>query len=639
MIDGYYLSTYLHIDPLAYIYEVSLRHDQAIALWHKEGDHIKLVRYWELERKTGIKKHSISFYSREHCLSVIENLLNEVDLELEDIEDIWGTPGIEKSEDSSSYSVDMECPLHSLCHLFSGIMVNSNTFYEQQIVAFALDGGPDNVTDRYAREKNFYWGVYCNKGVLNYFPVPSPGAFWSFMRIRFKMEEGSLMALGEATKAQLPEENRYLKQAPKVFKGNDFNLAFHWIEQIIEETNNIQRDKIIEYDEHFSETENRISMAVKIVQKASFEILENVMIKIIKDFGIEPSQIILSMTGGFALNCPSNSFLMRRFGFKCFETCPCVNDSGIALGLGLYEFYSRMKYFNFSLENAYYGSCEQKGRLFSINSEWIQYIESTECFSPHQFADDILKEPLIWFYGNAEIGPRALGARSILGNPSDEKTNFALNQIKQRQWWRPVAPIILQEEKEKWFKETFDSPYMLCTSYVIPEKKGYLPSALHLDDSARIQTLKRENNPLLYDGIKAFYKRTGVPVICNTSLNDRGEPIVDCYDECLNFALRKGINIVYIDGIRVKLQHHNQYKESLPFKREFGAFELSEKQKEEVMKKYNPFELSAEEVDLYLNIPELSDFDITNRVELSRLRRILCQWKRLDSTIWSALLL
>ena len=475
-----------------------------------------MVRYWELERKTGLKKHSKSFFSVEQCYHMINILLEEVNLTLDDICEIWGTPGLEKNGRITHYNEENACPYHTLAHLYSGMLVNSRLHNKEKILAFGLDGGPDNLVDRHAREKKFYWGCYSDRGKKEFFPVSSPGAYWSFLRIRYKMEEGSLMALGSATGAYINDMEKYVMSAPDVTDAAEFTVAYNWIEQVSDNVERITRSEIIDYDERFSERENRLSIIVKIIQESSKNKLRNIVKKTIERYGINPADTILTMTGGFALNCPTNSYLMNLFGFKEFSTCPCVSDSGIALGIGLYELQEELGDYEFDLNNAFHGSEDTFVANVKIEA-WGKYIRNIDEFKKDIFVEDLISGPIIWFDGQAEIGPRALGARSILGNPMSLKTKEELNEIKQRQWWRPVAPIIITGEEDNWFNNSFYSPYMLCTSSVRDEKKESVPAILHLDDSARIQSFSSNMNPVLYNGLCSFNNKTGVPIICNTS--------------------------------------------------------------------------------------------------------------------------
>ena len=147
-----------------------------------------------------------------------------------------------------------------------------------------------------------------------------------------------------------------------------------------------------------------------------------------------------------------------------------------------------------------------------------------------------------WFQGRMEFGPRALGARSILASPIHAEMQARLNEIKDREDFRPVAPVVLEEEAADWFVGAGVSPFMLFVYDVRPEKADRIPAVRHTDGTARIQTVNRAQNPLYYDLIKAFHDRTGVPVLVNTSFNTRGEPIVctprDAVESLLDLAAR-----------------------------------------------------------------------------------------------------
>jgi len=152
-----------------------------------------------------------------------------------------------------------------------------------------------------------------------------------------------------------------------------------------------------------------------------------------------------------------------------------------------------------------------------------------------------------WFQGGSEFGPRALGHRSFLANPTDPKMKDILNRrVKHREWFRPFAPIVLKERCSEWFDISVDSPYML---YTCPVKQPWLiPSVTHVDGTARVQTLDIETNEKLYDLIKRFEVFTGVPVILNTSLNVNGQPIVETPKEALELFHSSDIDAIVIDN-------------------------------------------------------------------------------------------
>jgi carbamoyltransferase len=146
---------------------------------------------------------------------------------------------------------------------------------------------------------------------------------------------------------------------------------------------------------------------------------------------------------------------------------------------------------------------------------------------PGQAAEILARDEVIgWFQGRMEFGPRALGSRSILASPIHPEMQARLNEIKDREDFRPVAPVVLEEEASEWFVDAGVSPFMLFIHDVRPDKADRIPAVRHTDGTARIQTVNRAQHPLYYDLIRAFADRTGVPVLVNTSFNTRGEPIV-----------------------------------------------------------------------------------------------------------------
>src|SRR5690606_22769169 len=137
---------------------------------------------------------------------------------------------------------------------------------------------------------------------------------------------------------------------------------------------------------------------------------------------------------------------------------------------------------------------------------------------------------IAWFQGPMEFGPRALGARSILASPRDNGMQSRLNELKDREDFRPVAPVVLAERAHEWFdsrgKPAIEAPFMLFVFDVLPEKAAQIPAVRHTDGTARVQTVRAEQNTLLHSLLSEFEALTGVPVLVNTSFNTRGEPVV-----------------------------------------------------------------------------------------------------------------
>ena len=152
-----------------------------------------------------------------------------------------------------------------------------------------------------------------------------------------------------------------------------------------------------------------------------------------------------------------------------------------------------------------------------------------------------------WFQGRSEFGPRALGNRSILADPRNPHTRDIINHVvKKREWFRPFAPVVLEEYYKDWFDFPIPSPYMLYTAPVKQADK--IPAVTHVDGSARFQTINEKTNPNYYRLLKAFYKLTGVPVLLNTSLNGNGEPILETPEEAIEFFNNSHLDMIVVNG-------------------------------------------------------------------------------------------
>ncbi|HEU6450648.1 MAG TPA: carbamoyltransferase C-terminal domain-containing protein [Gemmatimonadaceae bacterium] len=244
----------------------------------------------------------------------------------------------------------------------------------------------------------------------------------------------------------------------------------------------------------------------------------------------------LCTAGGVALNCVLNAVLRDRGKFSDIWVQPASGDSGTALGAALWADAERRPNArrHTHMANPYLGPGYDDDEIESF-LRWSKL--------PYRRMDDVAEETAAiiaagkivgWFQGRMEFGPRALGARSILASPIDAEMQAKLNEIKDREDFRPVAPAVTEEEANRWFVEggknaggvMRPSPFMLFVVDVRPEAAPRIPAVRHTDGTARVQTVSREENPLYHDMIAAFGRRTGVPVVINTSFNTRGEPVV-----------------------------------------------------------------------------------------------------------------
>jgi carbamoyltransferase len=237
----------------------------------------------------------------------------------------------------------------------------------------------------------------------------------------------------------------------------------------------------------------------------------------------------LCMAGGVALNCVANGRIIRETPFKNLFVQPAAGDAGGAVGVAHYLHNSIEKQPRTEAWTHAYLGPEYK------DAEIQQYLDGHatkyRVLSDGEVAKTTARliaegNVIGWYQGRMEFGPRALGGRSILGDPRDPKMRDTLNmKIKFREGFRPFAPSVLADKASEWFDIACDSPYMLLVAQV-REGKRVIPAVTHVDNSARLQTVTRDENPLYYDLIAEFEKITGVPIVINTSFNVRGEPIV-----------------------------------------------------------------------------------------------------------------
>jgi carbamoyltransferase len=236
----------------------------------------------------------------------------------------------------------------------------------------------------------------------------------------------------------------------------------------------------------------------------------------------------LCLAGGVALNCVMNARIRDRGPFENIWVQPAAGDAGTALGAALWVD-ARERRTNqraYRMDHAFLGP-EYGEQEIEEFLRWTKLPYRPMRNVAEEAADLLVQDKVLgWFQGRMEFGPRALGARSILASPIHAEMQARLNEIKDREDFRPVAPVVLEEEAGNWFTGARVSPFMLFIYDVPPEKADRIPAVRHVDGTARIQTINRAQNPVYYDLLKAFQARTGVPVLVNTSFNTRGEPIV-----------------------------------------------------------------------------------------------------------------
>ena len=329
------------------------------------------------------------------------------------------------------------------------------------------------------------------------------------------------------------------------------------------------------------------------------EVCEEAMLRMARAIHRETGLRKLCLAGGVALNCVGNGRLLREGPFDSIWVQPASGDAGGALGvaqLAWHRHYGRPRTTSDagrdSMKGAYlgpeFGADEIERVLRGLGATFVR-CERAELHA--RVAELLAAEKVVgWFNGRMEFGPRALGARSILGDPRSPRMQAQMNlKIKFREGFRPFAPSVLREHARDWFELDAESPYMLLVAPVAAEKRremtsderakwgidqlnvvrSDIPAVTHIDYSARVQTVTRDTNPDYYDLIREFERRTGCPVLVNTSFNVRGEPIVCTPTDAWQCFMRTHIDALVLGPFLLEKAHQPEFKDDLAWKREF----------------------------------------------------------------------
>jgi carbamoyltransferase len=265
----------------------------------------------------------------------------------------------------------------------------------------------------------------------------------------------------------------------------------------------------------------------------------------------------LCMAGGVALNCVANGRIVREAGFDNVWVQPAAGDDGIAIGCAYYGYLALLKKPRSSvMTHAFLGAPYSDEDARAAADKWLVRLQTTNTPSKNICRDTakLLSEGHVfaWFQGRSEFGPRALGNRSILADPRKAEMKDKLNKrVKHRQAFRPFAPVVLAERANEIFEGNEESPFMLLVKRVRPEWRDKIPAIVHVDGTARVQTVRQDQNERLYGLLKEFDAITGVPVLLNTSLNVKGEPIVETPADALACFLGTGIDYLALHDMLI----------------------------------------------------------------------------------------
>jgi len=392
-------------------------------------------------------------------------------------------------------------------------------------------------------------------------------AFTQYLGFKVNRGEYKVMGLapyGKPIYYDLIMENMIDLKGDGSFKLNMDYFAYTYDQQMI-------NDKFVElFGYPPREQESKIEQHYRDIAMSIQRVTEEAMLKMVNHLYEETRQKNLCMAGGVALNSVANGRIIRETPFENVFIQPAAGDAGGAVGVAAYIRFNILDNKRDVLQksnpnttgpgkdlmqNTYLGpeySKEEIKRFLDKKGVVYEVFEREEILE--RTAEIIADKRVVgWFQGRMEWGPRALGNRSILADPRDREMQDIVNlKIKFRESFRPFAPTVLLDKAPEYFELDRQSPYMLLVT-LVRENKRVIPAVTHVDGSARVQTIAREDNPLYYDLIEEFYKLTGIPVIINTSFNVRDEPIVCTPEDAYTCFMRtKMDNLVMGDFIMRK---------------------------------------------------------------------------------------
>ncbi len=301
-------------------------------------------------------------------------------------------------------------------------------------------------------------------------------------------------------------------------------------------------------------------------------VTEEVVLRMARHLHEVTGQENLCMAGGVALNCVANGRLLREGPFRNIFVQPAAGDAGGAVGVAAFIYHHLLdNERKWSWPHAYWGPEYSADEIRTyLESNDIKFHELDRDSLTRKTAQLIADQKVVgWFQGRMEFGPRSLGNRSILADARNPDNKDVVNlKIKFRESFRPFAPSVLADRCSEYFDLDTESPYMLIVAQVRPDKRE-LPSVTHVDGSARIQTVTREQNSLFYDLIKSFDDLTGCPAIINTSFNVRGEPIVCTPADAYLCFMRTNMDYLVLDRFLLDKEEMRPLREDVDWRTQF----------------------------------------------------------------------
>ena len=516
------------------------------------------------------ERYNLDKHSREFPFEAIKGCLNSANLTINDIDTICfgfnpdlyhNYPSKEnlnrrplplkkeldkKVQKELSYNGNIEYYEHHLCHAASAYYPSG---YKNAVI-ISNDGIGEVACSMIARGIDHKLEPIYRS---NYFPNSLGIAYKAITKFLGwgNGDEGIVMGLapyGDHTKI-IPNSNKTYEDIFDELitsKGYEYFINDEWFSfpyerdtWVTEKFINLFGEKRIK-DSEITEHHKNIASAIQ-------NKLEKVIISQVKELKEEFKTPNLCISGGIGLNCSLNGRIENLNLFEEIFIPPASGDNGISIG-ACYLSQSRInnilpkKVISFSLGSRFNDDSIQK-KLDELN---VSYTKPDNFYEI--IAENLNNKKIIgWFQNGAEFGPRALGNRSILASPFPASMKDYINErVKFREGFRPFAPAVLEEYQDDFFEINQSSPYMLIAAKAKKDSKDKIPAVVHVDDSARIQSVNKDTNLKFYNLLNAFNKISGIPVLMNTSFNVKGQPIVDSPEDAIKTFLNTNIDILAI---------------------------------------------------------------------------------------------
>ncbi len=526
-----------------YILSFHCGHDASVCLL-KNG---VILCHLEVERLTRVKRHHGELlnnpkenvgkpWQRKGILYFIELVLKNYNLSWQDISYFAVIP---ESKNTNYLPIDIPAILvnHHEAHAASSFYLSP---FEESLI-LTIDGGGNDGGGLfgYGRGNKIEIKKKMEYGV-NGLSWQDSMKYWSATANGPIGTEGVLMGA-----AAYGRPNPALRD----FIYQQITISRHLSERIIKKFLEENRDQLKLVGDDFNKNSEKDYFSYcRALQEATEMVFEDYFQRLL---ALRPDCRNISLAGGTVLNCIALGKILKKHPRFNFYFCPAVNDGGLTIGAALWAYYRILGHPRIPTafrQTPYLGLPREKDNYQEIFGQFNN-IEVEKNITLDQLSELIARGKIIsLFNGRSESGRRALGNRSIVCDPRDPEMKKKINQkVKHRHWYRPFAPSILEEKTAEVFEFSVTSPYMSLAAPVKPDWREKIPAVVHIDGSARLQTVNEELNPFYYALIKNFYAKTGVPLVLNTSFNDN-EPIVETPEDALKCFLNTEIDYLYLEG-------------------------------------------------------------------------------------------